>query len=145
MFRKIPSKLKDTTVLREFKNEFSPQVKAFEGMTKAFLDRHAELIFCSMILVIVASFILTFFVMETTSGNHSESLKNEIKTIPEGFGEEFSAFQNLSSRAIKMSELKTEIERIIGKDSISKEDSAYLEKAIEQLQYFNNQPKEDEH
>ena len=145
MFRKIPSKVKDTTVFREFKNEFSPQVRAFEGMSKAFLDRHTKLIFCSMILVIVASFILTFFVMEPTSGNHSESLKNEIKTIPEGFGEELSAIQNLSSRAIEISELKTEIERIIGQDSISKEDSVYLEKAIEQLQYFNNQPNEDEH
>ncbi|WP_026956654.1 hypothetical protein [Algoriphagus vanfongensis] len=145
MFRKIPSKVKDTTVFREFKNEFSPQVKAFECMTKAFLDRHSKLIFCSMILVIVASFVLTFFVIEPTSSNQSESLKNEMKTIPEGLGEELSAFQNLSSRAIKMAELKTEIERIIGQDSISKEDSAYLEKAIEQLQYFNNQPKEDEH
>ena len=145
MFRKIPSKVKDTTVFREFKNEFSPQVRAFEGMTKAFLDRNAKLIFCSMILVIVASFVLTFFVIETTSGNQSARLKSEMKTIPEGFGEELSAFQDLSSRAIKISELKTEIERIIGQDSTSKEDSVYLEKAIEQLQYFNNQPKEDEH
>lgn len=145
MFRKIPSKVKDTTVFREFKNEFSPQVKAFEGLAKAIMERHAKLIFCAMILLIVVSFVLTFFVIEPTSGNQSESLKIEIKTIPEGFGEELSAFQNLSSRAIKMAELKVEIERIIGQDSISKEDSAYLEKAIEQLQYFNNQPKEDEY
>lgn len=145
MFRKIPSKVKYTTVFREFKNEFSPQVKAFEGMTKAFLDGHAKLIFCFMILVIVVSFFLTVFVINPNSEEQSERLKSEMKTIPEGFGEELSAFQNLSLRAIRISELKKEIERIIGQDSISKEDSAYLEKAIEQLQYFNNQPKEDEH
>jgi hypothetical protein len=52
--------------------------------------------------------------------------------------------QKLSSRALKIAELETEIERIIGQDSISEEDSAYLEKAIEQLQYFNKQPKENE-
>jgi hypothetical protein len=144
MFRKTPSKERETTVFQEFKNEFSPQFKTFEGLAKAFMDRHAKPIFCAMILLIVISFVLTVFVIKPNSEGLSESYKRELKTISSGFGEELSAFQNLSSRAMEMTELKTEIERINGQDSISKEDSAYLEKAIEQLQYFNNQPKEHE-
>jgi hypothetical protein len=42
-----------------------------------------------------------------------------------------------------MEELKSEIERIITQDSITKIDSVYLEKAIEQLQYFNNHSNEN--
>jgi predicted Holliday junction resolvase-like endonuclease len=144
MFRKIPSKVRETTVFQEFKKEFSPQFKAFEGLARAFLDRHAKVILCAMLLLIVVSFVLTVFVIKPNSEDQSESFKRELNAIPEGFGEEFSALQNLSSRAMKMTELKTEIERIIGQDSISKEDSAFLEKAIEQLQYFNNQAKNDE-
>lgn len=145
MFRKIPSKVRNTTVFQEFKNEFSPQVKVFDGLARAFLDRHAKVIFSVMILLIVASFILTFFVLKPASGDQSQGNKIELNAIPSDLGGELSALQELSSRAIQMNELKTQIERIISQESISKEDSIYLEKAIEQLQYFNNQPKEDEH
>ena len=144
MFRKTPSKVRDTTVFQEFKKEFSPQVKAFEGLAKTFLDRHTKVIFSAMILLIVASFILTFFVLKPESGDQSQGIKKELNAIPGDLGGELSALQDLSSRAMQMNELKTQIERIISQESISKEDSIYLEKAIEQLQYFNNQPKEDE-
>ncbi|WBL42324.1 hypothetical protein PBT90_16430 [Algoriphagus halophytocola] len=144
MFRKIPSKVRDTTVFQEFKNEFSPQVKAYEGLAKTFLDRHAKVIFSAMILLIVASFILTFFVLKPESGDQSHGIKKELNAIPGDLGGELSALQDLSYRAMQMNELKAQIERIISQESISKEDSIYLEKAIEQLQYFNNQPKEDE-
>lgn len=145
MFRKIPSKVRDRTVFQEFKNEFSPQIEAFNGLAKAFMERNAKVIFCAMILMIVASFVLTVFVIKPNAGNHSDNLKSELKAMPEELGGEFLALQNLSSRAAKITELKTEIERIISQQSISAEDSAYLEKAIEQLQYFTTQPKEDEH
>lgn len=145
MFRKIPSKVKDTTLFRELKKEFSPQVEAVDSLAKGILDRYSKAIFCAMILLIVASFILTFFVLKPEERTQSENFENELNAIPEGIGGEFSALQNLSSRAVKMVELKTEIDRIISQESMSKEDSAYLEKAIEQLQYFNTKSKEDEH
>ena len=144
MFRKIPSSERNTTVFRELKKEFSPHVAAVDTKAKVFMDRHAKIIFCVMILLIVVSFILTFFVLKPEETNQTENLKEELIAFPEGFGGEFSALQDLSSRAMKMAELKTEIERIISKESISKEDSVFLEKAIEQLQYFNNKSKEDE-
>lgn len=145
MFRKITSKVKDTSIFQELKKEFYPQVEAVDAKTKALMDRHAKLIFCGMILLIVVSFILTFFVLKPKQRNQDEIFKKELNAIPGGLGGEFSALQDLSSRAVKMAELKTEIERIISQESMSKEDSAYLEKAIEQLQYFNTKSKEDEH
>lgn len=144
MFRKIPSKERDTTVFQELRKEFSPQVEAVDTKARAFMDRHAKIIFCAMILIIVVSFILSFFVLKPEPGNQSQNFKKELNAIPEGLGGEFSALQNLSSRAMKMAELKTEIERIISQESISEEDSVFLEKAIEELQYFNNNSNEDE-
>jgi hypothetical protein len=61
MFRKTPFKERDTTVIRELRNEFSTQAEAFESVAKTFMERHAKLIFCGMILLIVASFILSLF------------------------------------------------------------------------------------
>ena len=144
MFRKIPSKERETTLFQEMKNELSPHLESVDSKMKSFLDRHAKIIFCSMILLIVASFILTFYVLKPESGTQAESFKKELKTLPDGMAGEFSALQDLTIRATRMTDLKAEIERIISQDSISKSDSIYLEKAIEQLQYFHNQAKENE-
>ncbi|WP_339867085.1 hypothetical protein [uncultured Algoriphagus sp.] len=145
MFRKIPSKENNTNVFEELKNEFSPYVDAVGSKAKSVIERHSKIIFCVMILLILVSFILTFFVLRSDAENQSKAFKENLHAIPEGFVDEFSAFQNLSSRAAKMVELEAEIERILSKKSISKEDSIYLEKAIEQLQYFNNKSTDDEH
>ena len=144
MFRKIHSKERDSNLFQELKNEFAPQLDSADTKIKSLMDRHAKIIFCIMILLIVVSFILTFFVLRTDLENQAEHFKKELNAIPEGIGGEFSALQNLSSKAVKIAELKAEIERIISQDSISKEDSTYLEKAIEQLQYFTNQSKDNE-
>jgi hypothetical protein len=141
MLRKTHSSEKNTTVFQELKKEFSPYVEIANNKAKVFMDWHAKIIFCIMILLIVVSFILTFFVFKPGFSNQSENFKKELYAIPEGLGGEFSALQNLSSRAVIMVELKAEIERILSQQSISEEDSTYLEKAIEQLQYFNNKPK----
>lgn len=145
MFQKIPSRERNTTLFQELKKEFSPHVEAADAKTKVFMDRHAKIIFCLMILLIVASFILVFFVLSPEKNIHAENLKKELNAIPEGFGGEFSAMQDLSSRAIKIAELKAEIEGILSLESISGEDSVFLEKAIEELQYFNHNSKEDEY
>lgn len=145
MFRKIHSKERDSTLFQELKNEFGPQFKSADLGVRAFMDRHAKTIFCSMILLILISFFLTFFVLKTDSTNPKENLKKELSAFPGGLGGELSALQNLSSKALQIAELKAEIERIISQDSISKEDSIYLEKAIEQLQYFTNPTRADEH
>lgn len=138
MFRKTPSKDRDTNLFQELKNELNPHLAGVNGQLKGLMDRHAQIIFCVMLLLIVASFILTFFVLKPKPENQAENFKKELKAIPEELSGEFSALQDLTLRAAKMAELKAEIERIIAQDSISKMDSAYLEKAIEQLQYFNN-------
>ena len=143
MFRKTHSKDRDTTIFQELKNEFSPHLAGVNGQLKGLMDRHAKIIFCVMLLLIVASFILTFFVLNPTSENQAENFKKELNAVPGGISGEFSALQNLTLRAAKMAELKSEIERIIAQDSILKTDSAYLEKAIEQLQYFNNHSNEN--
>jgi predicted Holliday junction resolvase-like endonuclease len=143
MFRKTPSKDRDTTIFQELKNELYPHIAGINGYLKRLIDRHAKIIFCVMLLLIVASFILTYFVLKPKPENQAENFKKELKAIPGELSGEFSALQDLTQRAAKMAELKAEIERIIAQDSISKTDSAYLEKAIEQLQYFNNHSHEN--
>lgn len=143
MFRKTPSKDRETTIFQELKNELHPHLVGVNGPLKGLMDRHAKIIFCVMLLLIVASFLLTFFVLKPNPENQAENFKKELKTIPGELSGEFSALQDLTLRAAKMAELKSEIERIISQDSISKTDSAYLEKAIEQLQYFNNHSHEN--
>lgn len=138
MFRKTPSKDQETTIFQELKNELSPLLAGVNTQLKGLLVRHAKIIFCGMLLLIVASFILTFFVLNPDSENQANNFKKELKSIPEELSNEFSALQDLTLRAAKMAELKSEIDRIIAQDSISKTDSAFMEKAIEQLQYFNN-------
>lgn len=143
MFRKTPSKDQETTIFQELKNELHPQLAKVNDHLKGLMDRHAKVIFCVMLLLIVASFILTFFVLKPNPENQAENFKKELKAMPGELSGEFSALQDFTLRAAKMAELKTEIERIITQDSISKTDSAYLEKAIEQLQYFNNHSHEN--
>ncbi len=143
MFRKTHSKDRDTTIFQELKNELSPHLAGVNGHLKGLMDRHAKIIFCVMLLLIVSSFILTFFVLKPTSENQAQNFKKELKPIPGELSGEFSAIQDLTLRAAKMAELKAEIDRIIAQDSISKTDSAYLEKAIEHLQYFNNHSHEN--
>lgn len=145
MFRKTPSEERGTTLFQEMKKELSPHLESVDSKMKSFLDRHAKIIFCSMILLIVASFILTFYVLKPESPTQAEGFKKDLKTLPDGMAGEFSALQDLTLRAERMTELKAEIERIISQDSISNSDSVYLKKAIEQLQYFHKQAKEDEH
>lgn len=144
MFRKTHFRERNTTVFQELKKEFSPYAEAIDTKAKVFMDRHAKIIFCVMVLFIVASFILTFFVLSPKSENQAENFKKELNSIPGGLSGEFSALQDLTIKAAEIAGLKAEIERIISQDSISKTDSAYLEKAIEQLQYFNNQSNEKE-
>lgn len=143
MFRKTPSKDRETTIFQELKNELYPHLAGVNGHLKGLMDRNAKVIFCVMLLLIVASFILTFFVLKPKPKNQAENFKKELKALPGELSGEFSALQDLTLRAAKMAELKSEIERIITQDSISKTDSAYLEKAIEQLQYFNNHSHEN--
>lgn len=143
MFRKTPSKDRDTTIFQELKNELNPHLIGVNGQLKGLMDRHSKIIFCVMLLLIVASFILTFFVLKPNPENKAENFKKDLKAIPGELSGEFSALQDLTLRAAKMAELKSEIERIIAQDSISKTDSAYLEKAIEQLKYFNNHSNEN--
>ncbi|WP_268034907.1 hypothetical protein [Algoriphagus sp. PAP.12] len=143
MFRKTLSKDPETTIFQELKNELSPHLTGVNTQVKGLLVSHAKIIFCGMLLLIVASFILTFFVLKPDSENQANNFKKELKSIPGELSNEFSALQDLTLRAAKMAELKTEIERIIAQDSISKMDSTYLEKAIEQLQYFNTHSHEN--
>lgn len=143
MFRKTLSKDRETTIFQKLKNELSPHLTGVNTQVKGLLVSHAKIIFCIMLLLIVASFILTFFVLKPDSENQTNNFKKELKAIPGELSNEFSALQDLTLRAAKMAELKTEIERIITQDSISKTDSANLEKAIEQLQYFNNHSHEN--
>lgn len=143
MFRKTPSKNRETTIFQELKNELYPHLAGVNGHLKGLMESHAKIIFCFMLLLIVASFILTFFVLKPKPENQAENFKKELKAIPGELSNEFSALQDLTLRAAKMAELNSEIERIITQDSISKTDSAYLEKAIEQLQYFNTHSNEN--
>ncbi len=139
MFRNIHSKEKSTTVLKEIQKEFAPHLKVADAKTKDLMNRHAKGIFVAMILLIVSSFILSFFVLKPKEVGKSELFRKELQGVSNGIYKEYSALKDLSKRTEKIAFLKSEIERILAKESISAQDSSYLEKAIEELQYFNIQ------
>lgn len=65
----------------------------------------------------------------------------DAEEIKSGVSGEISTILYLSDRAKRLSILKSDIERVIKQKEITEEDSIFLENAIHELEYFNNQNK----
>jgi hypothetical protein len=139
MLRKTPSELKGRNVFKEIKNEFSPHFEQGEKRIKGFFDQHPRPIFIGMVVLIIGSFIISFFLIPEKSESPRALFNDTAKGIPTGVYNEFSAIKDLTERASRMNQLRSEIEILISKDTLKKDDSVLLEKAITELEFFNNQ------
>src|SRR5690606_13018186 len=70
------------------------------------------------------------------------------ESIHEGSGttsNELELLLDLGGRAKQLYALQREIDRLLSKDTLSQEDSLFVEKGFEELEYFeNHKPKADE-
>lgn len=143
MFRKIHSNGEERSVFQEIKKEFSGTFSKGESKAVSFLNSYPKMIFISMVVMIITSSIITFvFVPFKTAPEHPEKFFYEdVKDIKNDVSGEISTLLNLGDRVRRISFLKSEIERIIRQEQITEEDSIFLENAIGELEYFNNQTK----
>lgn len=143
MNRKTPFNDKERSVLKEIKKEFSGTFSKGEETAVHLLSSYPKQIFISMVVIIIISSILAFvFTPLKTHPMNSEGLFYEdADEIKSGVFGEISTILDLSDRAKRLSILKSDIERVIKQKEITEEDSIFLENAIHELEYFNNQNK----
>jgi len=142
MSQKTPFSRKDTQSSKEPGQKCHDSISDEDKKTDAVLNRFPKQIFILMVLLIISS-ILAFVLIPVDKEikDMSElSYENAKSTV----SEEVSTLLDLGVRAKRMAVLKSEMERILLKDTIDKEDSIFLEEAMQELGYFNN-PKPQNH
>src|SRR5690554_1539190 len=95
-----------------------------------------------MVVLLVSSILAFVFIpVDKEIKEMSElSYENAKSTV----SEEVSTLLDLGVRARRMAVLKSQMERILLKDTIDKKDSIFLEEAMQELGYFNK-PKQENH
>ncbi len=143
MFRKTHFKDEERSVFQEIKKEFSGTFSRGEDRAVNFLNSYPKLIFISMVVVIIVSSIISFLFnpFESAPEQPKSFFYEDVRGIKNEVSGEVSTLLSLTDRISRMSLLRSEIERIIQQEQITAEDSVFLENAIQELEYFNNQNK----
>ena len=143
MFRKTHFKDEERSVFQEIKKEFSGTFSKGENRALTILNSYPKLIFISMVVVIIISSIVSFVFNPFESGPDQPGsfFYEDVKDVKNEVSGEVSTLLNFTDRISRMSILRSEIERIIQQEQITAEDSVFLENAIQELEYFNNQKK----
>lgn len=143
MFRKTHSDREGQSVFQEIKKEFSGTFSKGETRAVTLLNSYPKGIFISMVVIIIISSIISFVFnpFESAPEQPKSFFYEDVRGIKDEVSGEVSTLLNLTDRISKMSILRSEIERIIQQDQITAEDSVFLENAIQELEYFNNQNK----
>jgi len=143
MFRKTHFKDEGRSVVHEIKKEFSGTFSKAETRAVNLLNSYPIGIFISMVVVIIVSSIVSFVFNPFESGPEQPGsfFYEDVKDVKNEVSGEVSTLLNFSDRISRMSLLRSEIERIIQQQQITAEDSVFLENAIQELEYFNNQNK----
>ena len=137
MSQKTPFSKKDTQATKEPDQKWQDSISDEGKKMDTGLNRFPKQIFILMVLLIVSSILSFVFIpVDQEIKDMSElSYENAKSTV----SEEVSTLLDLGVRAKRMAVLKSEMERILLKDIIDKEDSIFLEEAMQELGYFNNQ------
>ena len=137
MSQKTPFSKKDTQATKEPDQKWQDSISDEGKKVDNGLNRFPKQIFILMVLLIVSSILAFVFIpVDQEIKDMSElSYENAKSTV----SEEVSTLLDLGVRAKRMAVLKSEMERILLKDTIDKEDSIFLEEAMQELGYFNNQ------
>src|SRR5690554_5324699 len=140
MSQKTPSE--NLKALKESQGEFSGLFQKAGYLIKG----NPKLVFISMVLLIILSGLASF--LRPFDKQFDQSPEGLEVRFQEGAGTtstELGLLLDLGERAKRLYVLQGEIERLLSKDTLSQEDSLFLEKAFEELEYFeNHKPKADE-
>src|SRR5690554_4344074 len=144
MSQKTPSdNLKD---LKGSQEEFSGLFQKAGKKAGHLIKEYPKLVFVSMVLLIIISGLASL--LRPFDKQFDQSPKDLEDRFQEGAGTtstELGLLLDLGGRAKRLYALQGEIERLLSKDTLSQEDSMFLEKALEELEYFDNhKPKADE-
>src|SRR5690554_5588546 len=144
MSQKTPSEnLRD---LKESQGEFSGLAQKAGKKAGYLIKEYPKLVFVSMVLLIILSGLASF--LRPLDNQFDQSSEDMEERFPEGAGTtstELGLLLDLGGRAKRLYALQGEIERLLSKDTLSQEDSLFLEKAFEELKYFeNHKPQADE-
>lgn len=139
MFQKIRSNIDpDATVAKELRKEFGKYFDKAEEKSNGFLLAYSKQIFITMLVLIVISAIVSFLILapERQKKKKLDFFKetmNMTNNISDGMGE----IIELGTKANDIYFLKKQVEQIISKEKLTKEDSVFLEKAIPVLDNNN--------
>lgn len=145
MSRKTPSSDKNTSFLKEIRNEFSGTFSKEEARVSTLLNSYPREILIAMVVLMVLSSLVTFVLnpLKNDRAHPEEFFNDAAKEIGQEVSGEISTLLDLGVRVKRISLLKAEVERIIQLEELSQGDSVFLEKAIQELEFFNNQNKEE--
>lgn len=137
MSQKTPFSKEDTQATKELGQKWQDSISDEGKKVETGLNRFPKQIFILMVLLIVSSILAFVFIpVDQEIKDMSELSYENVKST---VSEEVSTLLDLGVRAKRMAVLKSEMERILLKDTIDKEDSIFLEEAMQELGYFNNQ------
>jgi len=144
MSQKTPSE--NLKALKESQGEFSGLFQKAGRKAGYLIKEYPKLVFLSMVLLIILSGVASF--LRPFESQFDQSSKDLEERFQEGAGTtstELGLLLDLGGRAKRLYVLQGEIERLLCKETLSLEDSLFLEKALEELEYFeNHKPKADE-
>jgi len=137
MFRKIRSNRDPRdTVFTELKREFSPHFSKARTGLKSAADNHSRFLFWMMVINLSLSAVLSFTVLRHPADTSKKKTPVKILApVSDGFGQAMQATRALS----EMLHLKKAIDSLSGKNQLTAQDSATLEKALDRFQQLNKQ------
>lgn len=132
MFRKIHSNRDPRdTLFSEISREFSVYIQKFKHWFSGICLTYPKAVYSTMILLMIGSAISSFLFLQTKKPVPQKAKSASEVTVPvkNGFGQILEKGLALQEAV----ELKTQIEMLIAKDSLTSIDSVSLEKAIDRL------------
>jgi hypothetical protein len=131
MFRKIRSNRNPRdTLYSELKKELSPYLAKLRLSLKAIAQKYPRFLFAMMCINIMLSVIVVISI-------HQSPPKKRINVIPLHTG--FDKIERAGEALRKTIILKTQVDSIMAKKTLSPQDSAVLESALDQLQKMKKQ------
>ena len=132
MFRKIHSKRNPSdTLFTELRQEFAIHFNRFWQWFTALCSRYPKQVYGTMVLLILVSAICSFLIRGTSPAPAQKWRPSSrlVTPVADGFGQ-------IMQKGIALKEaakIKTQIEALILKDSLTGTDSILLEKSIDRL------------
>lgn len=138
MFRKIHSNRDPSdTLYTELKKEFSSYIQKFNNWVRRICLKFPKLVYAMMVVLIMISFVLSIllFRKEKPKSKTANVSPKTAAPMQDGLGQ-------IMQKAYALKEaitLKTQIETLITKDSLTAQDSIVLGKAIDRLHNLSMQ------